>query len=404
MAFAPRRFLSVGITIIGVVGLIGATLLKIKETEAQKAADSAKAKTPAPGAAPKGDIAQTSATDQFSTADPLPVEGMPVRKDTLRLYVVANATAQADRQLTLTAEAGGRVARVPVQENQRIAAGAVVLQLDTTDFVMDLTRARNALQQSMQTYREQTLDLDEITDPTIRAQRDSAIRIKFGLPSAQLNLTAAQMAYDRSTLKAPFDGRIANVEVIPGQRIGAGTEIATLIDLDPMRIEAEALEADIGLIAPGATARVTFAALGDQEFVGRVATINPIVGAARTARVTIILPNPNGKILPGMTAKARLEAQKFPDRIIIPLDAVLTTADGRDRVFVALKKGDKTVADWRYVTLGRRNDREVELLPNDQSPMPKDGDIVITKGHYTLAHDTPITLVQNAALAGARPD
>jgi multidrug efflux pump subunit AcrA (membrane-fusion protein) len=110
--------------------------------------------------------------------------------------------------------------------------------------------------------------------------------------------------------------------------------------------------------------------------------------------------NPSGRILPGMFARASLDAQRLPDRILVPVAAILERDNRRTLVFV-LEDGR---AKWRYVTPGRSNGTYVEIVENPETEMLAPGEIVLVGGHYTLQHDIPVKLVDNAAKAeGARP-
>lgn len=98
----------------------------------------------------------------------------------------------------------------------------------------------------------------------------------------------------------------------------------TLVSLDPIRVEVQVLESEISRISAGDAARVRFAAFGEESFVGRVQTVNPVVDARpRTAKVTVLLRNPDGRILPGMYAQVTVEAQRFSDRLLVPRRAIL---------------------------------------------------------------------------------
>ncbi|MBR9988960.1 MAG: efflux RND transporter periplasmic adaptor subunit, partial [Gemmatimonadetes bacterium] len=209
----------------------------------------------------------------------------------------------------------------------------------------------------------------------------------------------------RTRIVAPFPGRVANLKVVPGQYVNVGDELLTVQAMDPIRVDAKVLEGNIGYLSVGRTATVTFAAFPGEVFEGRIQTINPVVDPEfRNARVSISVRNPNGRILPGMFARASLSAERFPDRILVPKEAVLERDNRRTLVFLFKGEGDRGRAEWRYVTPGRSNDTHVELVEDGENEMLKAGDIVLVSGHYTLSHDIPVRLVDNVARAeGARP-
>ena len=210
------------------------------------------------------------------------------------------------------------------------------------------------------------------------------------------------MEYERVRLRAPFSGRVANLKVVASQRIGAGAEVMTLIDIDPIKVEVQVLESQVGFLARGRKAQITFAAFPEEEFNGQIETINPLVDqATRMARVTVTIPNPRGRILPGMYARVKLDATRLAGRILVPRTAILQR--GRDLVMVYRPEGeDHGVAEWRYVTIGQGNDDVVEILDHPDTKMVAPGEIVLVNGHYTIAHDAAVKLV-NKPEAGKVP-
>ena len=109
---------------------------------------------------------------------------------------------------------------------------------------------------------------------------------------------------------APFAARVASVKAVPGQWVSQGAELMTLVDISRIKVDVQVLESEINLLTPGRFARVQFAAMPGEVFVGRIETINPMVDPrTRSARVVVSLNNPQGRILPGMYARV---ARFFP--------------------------------------------------------------------------------------------
>jgi membrane fusion protein (multidrug efflux system) len=178
-----------------------------------------------------------------------------------------------------------------------------------------------------------------------------------------------------------------------------------VVSLDPIRVQVQVLESEVAHLAPGRTAEVTFAAFPGERFAGRVQSINPIVeSGTRTARVTVLVANPDGRVLPGMYARVSLEAQRYADRVMVPRSAILER-DRRTMLFVYEPGESDGLAKWRYVTTGLQNQTQVEILTEGvDTDSVSAGEIVLTDGHYTLIHDARVRLVEDAAREGGRPD
>ncbi len=380
---SERRFVGPSVALAILLTLAAGIFLKIRgsaNAEDGTAADST-------------GLPEVSASETFSTDIAFAVTGAPVVRDTLVVSVTAAAEAAPARESRVLAEVGGRVNHIDVRENQRVSQGTLLLALDTTDLALALAEAQATLARAQATFREQTLFDDQIEDAAVRAERARVARAKSGLEEAEVGLRRAELNLSRASVVAPFNGRVASIKVSEGHRVSTGDELMSVVDIDPIKVEVQVLESEIGYLEAGRAAQATFAAFPGATFVGRVATVNPVVDRqTRTARVTVLIPNGDGRILPGMYARVSVEARRFPDRIIVPKSAVLER-DRRTMVFVfEPQEGQIGLAKWTYVTTGLENDSLVELIGTSETPLPTPGQIVLTDGHYTLIHDATVRL------------
>lgn len=394
MSFS-RRTLSL-VTILLILGALAAgVLLRLRTTDVESgvAGDSAEPGLPAP-----------SGAAQFSTSVPQPVTGFAVIRDTLWIQVGAAGQAEAFRRTTVTAQVAGVLQSVPVRENQRIGVGFGLVQIDSTEYALRVAQARADLLTAQADYEQLILFNDEIEDPTVRAERDRIARARSRLDQSEVALRQAEIELDRARVTAPFGGRVADVEVVQGQYVSVGDALLTVVDLDPIKVEVQVLEAELGYLEEGRGAEVGFAAYPGELFAGRIETINPVVDPeSRTGRVTLLLSNPDGRIKPGMYAEVTLNAEALPDRILVPRAAILER-DRRTMLFVHEPAGEIALAKWRYVNTGRENDEFVEILAEGpEQDVVEPGEIVLVDGHHYLAHDTAVQLVTDVAAAGGRP-
>ena len=352
-------------------------------------------------------LPEGSGASQFSTDVPQPVSGAVVERDTLWIRVTAAGQAEAVMRAVVLAQVAGRVEEVPVRENEAVGEGVPLVRLDTTEFALRVSQARANQQSAEVEFRQLTLFDDEIEDPAVREERRRIARTRSNLDQAEIELRQAELELDRTRVLAPFEGRIADARVVAGQYVSQGSELMTVVDLDPIRVEVQVLEAELGLLDEGRRAEITFAAYPGEVFVGRVQSINPVVDpASRTGRVTVLLQNADHRIKPGMYAEVSLDAEALPDRVIVPRAALLQRGTGvlRPMLFVHEESNGVGLAKWRYVNPGRENDTHVEILPEGpEDGMVEPGEVVLVDGHHYLAHDTPVRLVEDVSAEGGRP-
>jgi len=360
------------------------------------------------GGSEAGDILATvGGAQQFSTDVPQPVTGAVAVRDTLWIRVTAAGQAEAFRRTTITSQLEGWVMTVPVRENQSIARGALLTLVDSTEYALRVAQARADLRNAEADFQQIILFDDEIADPSVREERRRLARSRSGLEQREVELRRAELELARTRVVAPFDGRAANLRVVEGQYVTPGTELLTIVDLDPIKVEVQVLESELAFLTQGRSAQITFAAYPGERFAGSIETLNPVVDPdTRTGRVTVHLRNADGRIKPGMYAEVSLDAEALPDRVMVPRAAILERGEGRRRtmLFVHEARDGVGLAKWRYVNLGRENATHVELLrEGPEQDFVEPGEVVLVDGHHYLAHDTPIRLVEDVAAEGGRP-
>jgi RND family efflux transporter MFP subunit len=386
-----RSTLGVLTVLIILAGLAGGVWWRLRP-EPEEESDSAELSEEA------GEVVE-SVQQQFSTELPQPVTGVAAVQDTLWISVTAKGRAEAIRETKITARTSGIVVSVPVRENQAVRSGQLMVRIDTTEYALEVAARFAALQKARADYQTRVIGDDALEDEEVRARRDRLARAITGLDEAEVAHRRAVLDLEKTSVRAPFGGRIADLKVVPGQFVPEGEELLTVVDIDPIKVAVQVLGTEVVYLDEGRAATLDFTAFPDQAFYGRIETINPVIDPeTNTARVTVHIANTDGRIKPGMYAEADLEAQQFPDRILVPRTAILETADRRTHLFV-LEDGR---AKWRYVTPGLENDQLVELLEGDEDWVAP-GEIVLVDGHYYLPHDAAVELVDDPEAAGGRP-
>jgi RND family efflux transporter MFP subunit len=188
---------------------------------------------------------------------------------------------------------------------------------------------------------------------TARAQYDAELnnarQLYQTLLAQQARVGVARKAANDADVRAPWDGLVAEKHVQPGQWAQRGAKIATLVRVDPLRVELAVPETAVAAVRKGQKVEFHVQAQPDRTFEGSIAYIGPSLRAdSRALVVEALVPNRDGRLSPGLFATARIELPAARPSVVVPMAAVKTEA-GVSTAFVV--KNDR--AELRLVQLGR---------------------------------------------------
>ena len=160
------------------------------------------------------------------------------------------------------------------------------------------------------------------------------------------------------TWPSPRDGYITEHNVVEGMQAKAGDVLFRIADLSVVWVLADVAERDLGLIAPGQTVTVTPRGYPDRTFTGKIGLIYPALNKeTRTARVRIVLANPDTILRPNMYADVVIESGSQEPVIAVPENAIINSGT---RQVVIVDKGEGRF-EPREVKAGMRGDGYVQI-------------------------------------------
>ncbi len=387
-----RYLVTIAVFVVAAIAL-GGIYLRLKQNTEDTSEDSESVTVDSA----RAEARSTAASTAFATGVAVPVEGAPVQRGTFVLWVSAEGQAAALREAPLHAEVAGPVIEVSVREGDFVAAGDVIARIDPAEYELNRKEAQGALEQAEASYQDLTLGDDAIDDPELLEARQAQARIRSGLVGAEARLEKAVRDIEKTTIRAPYSGRIANLVVDVGTRLMINDSVAKVVDLSSVDVDVQVLESEIAALDVGRDATVAFTAFPGEQFLAEVLTVNPVVDpVSHVGRATVRLRNPGARILPGMHARVRIAGRLFEDRVSVPKDAIVERSR-REVVFVfepESEGADTGRAKWRYVTTGLENEDAVEVVPSEDTDMVDEGDIVLVGGHTTLTHDAMVRLTR----------
>ena len=281
----------------------------------------------------------------------------------------ANA-AQIEARLGITGGAALDVNAVPEVQNAK--AGADLAQAE-------FARIKSLLDQRVvsQSEYDQRRTQAEAARQQYEAAKNGAAQQYQMLQAARARVSLARKALADTSVRAPFSGVVAQRLVTTGDYVTKGMKVATIVRVNPLRVQLTVPEQAVSSMAPGQPVTFEVDAYPGRQFEGKVKYVSPALQAdQRALTVEAIVPNADGILKPGLFATARIEQPGRTPGVLVPAVSVLTLS-GTSRVYVVA--GDHV--DERIVTTGETVGDLIEITKG-----LKAGERVATK-HVALLAD-----------------
>jgi RND family efflux transporter MFP subunit len=276
---------------------------------------------------------------------------------------------------------GGIIETLPIENGKHVQKGNLLAVLDNQVQKLALSKAKINVDEKLISYKDLMLSYRSVKDTAGLSNITQNIRISSGLATAEIAYQEARFEYENSFVRAPISGVISAVELGTGAVVNDNPFLCFIHDPDNLLIATDVLESDAIQLRKGIDAEVTPTAMRDQIFRAQIENVNPRVDA-KTGMVKVILRlMGRPRVLPGMNVQVTMKLP-FDKHIIVPREAILVRS-GKHVVFTVRNN----LAKWNYVTVGRENGKEIEVLEGLTS-----GDSVIIDNNLQLAHDAVVSV------------
>jgi len=335
---------------------------------------------------------------------PVFVRATQVEQQSIDRFVRVTGSLTADEKADVAAETAGRVIGTPVERGTRVTMGTVLVRVSATEASASLREAEaNAAQlearlglvagQPFEPTRvpdvlnaQASLDWAEADFNRIKALLDQKVvsRAEYdqrltqvqaarqqyqaaqntaqqsyrSLQAARARVDLARKSAADTVVRAPFTGIVAERLVSTGDYVSRGMTVATVVKIDPVRVELTVPEHHLSQVKAGQPVRLTVDAYPGEVFTAKVRFVSPSLKAdQRALTVEAVAANADGRLKPGLFATALLQQPSPAPALLVPAAAVESVA-GTSRVYVI--SATQTIEE-RIVTLGEKAGDRVEL-------------------------------------------
>jgi RND family efflux transporter MFP subunit len=330
-----------------------------------------------------------------------------VQRMSVQREVELSGTLMSPDMAKISSEVGGVVREVRVQLGTEVKAGDVLVRLEPSELQFALDRAESALRQveaqlgiergqdkqpppdeQIASVRQQLANRDDaraaferaqqlsgrglltkadrdtaetrvkVSEANLQAALDTVHSLKASLQDRRASYDLARKKLADAVIKAPVAGAVSERLVQPGEYIRENTPVASIVQVNPLKLKTAIQEKHASLIRPGQGVEFSVEAFQNRTFKGKVAYVSPAVDmATRTFPVEALVENNDRVLKPGFFAKGVVLTKLDENVLAVPEDSISTLA-GVSTVYV-IEEGK---ARQQQVTLGARQDKLVEVV------------------------------------------
>jgi membrane fusion protein, multidrug efflux system len=286
-----------------------------------------------------------------------------------------NGSVVANEYVELHPEASGRLTYLYVPEGKLIKKGTLIAKVNNADLEAQVEKSKVALDLAMKTEDrdKKLLAVNGIN----QADYDAALNIVNGF-KADIDYNMALL--DKTLLKAPFDGYIGLRQVSVGAYVTSSTLIATLLQLDKIKIDFTIPEDYSSVLKVGSMVEVEMDETGKKRKAQIIATEPQVNQSTRNMTVRAILENNDAN--PGSFVKVLVSSGLDKKAILIPTNALIP--DDKNNQVVVVKNG---LANFVNVATGIRLSNNVEITAGI-----KVGDTVVVTGVLFARAGAPLQI------------
>lgn len=335
--------------------------------------------------------------------EPLAITTAAVESRPIDRYLRVTGSLLADEQAEVSAELAGRIIETPVERGARVNKGDLLVRVSPAETAAQLQEAEaNAAQiqarlglapgqsfdpkrvpdamnakASLEWAEAEFARIGSLLEQNVVSQSEydqrrtqvDAARQQYqmaqnvaeqsyrSLEAARARVALARKSVADTSIRAPFAGLVAERVVSIGDFVTKGNHVATIVRIDPLRVELTVPEQSVSLVKVGQPVRLTVDAYAGQEFTATIRFVSPSLRAdQRALTVEAIAPNADARLKPGLFATALIKQPISGPALLVPARAV-ETLTGTSRVFVV----KRDTVEERIVTIGETVGGQVEV-------------------------------------------
>lgn len=303
------------------------------------------------GAKSKKEAAPKQAAGPNRQAMIMGVDAYVVKPEAFAENIEVPGSIIANEATEIHPEVSGRIVRLNLAEGRQVAKGTLLAKLYDEDLQAQLKKLQVQLEIA-KTNEERSAQLLKIQGIS-KADYDASL---LNVNNIKADIDIVRTDISRTEIRAPFSGKLGLKNISPGAYVTPATVIAVINQTGQLKLDFTVPERYTGQIKIGQVVNFTYEG-SDKKYTAKViATESSIAENTRSLRVRSLIQTKDDKLIPGSFAKVRLAFEPNPNTILIPTQAVVPQARGKQVILY-----NNGIAKFVDVTTGVRDSARVQI-------------------------------------------
>lgn len=270
-------------------------------------------------------------------------------------YIEIQGNAESDQNVAVSAEMGGRVTDIAVEDGDVVQKGQLLVKLDDDLIVKQIEDVRVSYDLAVTVFQKQ----ESLWKKNIGSEIQY-LEAKNGKETLEKKLQTLQTQLEKTRIKAPVSGTVELIRIKQGETAAPGFPLLNVVNLDLIKVKADMPERYIASVKKGGEVVIAFPSLGIEKKAVVASAGNIINPSNRTFRVEVEIPNKDHALKANLLALIKLSEYQNPKALTIPTRIILRE-NNQDFVYVVAQNSEP-VAQKRSITAGKSYGGETEIL------------------------------------------
>lgn len=313
------------------------------------------------------------------------VEAEPAKEGSITQKITSVGTLVANQFVAIKPEVHGLITKVHFKSGTEVPQGALLVEIDATDYKAALKQAEAKLKNARSLY-ERINSLHEKKYIPAKTYDDTLSQ----LHQAEAEYDVQKKRVERTIIRAPFEGVLGLHDVGIGTFVSEQKEILTIVDIEPLKIDFTIPASYIQKVKIGQNIEVVVDGFPDRTFTAIIEAIDSRVdSAAHSLTIRALIPNKDRTLKPGLFARVNVVVGAKENAVLVPESAVDGNGESEWVFKIVNDKANKVT-----IQSGAHENNQVEITHGIRP-----GEMIITAGQVKIRSGYPVRVLAPGTIA-----